>query len=45
MVGRGLRGNNVGGTKSCLLVQVVDDLNNPTGFDPYASYRTFHPFW
>ena len=45
MVGRGLRGNNVGGTKSCLFVQVVDDLNNPTGFDPYASYRTFHPFW
>ena len=44
MVGRGLRGSNVGGSKSCTLVQVVDELNNPSEFDPYASYRIFHPY-
>ena len=43
MIGRGLRGPQIGGTANCLIVNVKDNLENLPGIEDM--YRVFDSYW
>jgi len=43
MIGRGLRGEKNGGTKDCLIVDLVDNVHNQPGLNQASDF--FHDQW